>query len=67
MLIILIIAYRLRLVIIAAAAFYLWRSVLSPRGNDPRGLLDRGVRLFGAVLLSYGVIYFSDFGFGLYR
>jgi hypothetical protein len=47
-------AYWLRLLIVATAAFFLWRSAFSPRGDDPRGLLDRAVRLCGALLLCFG-------------
>ena len=56
----------LRLILFAAGAAYLWRSGLFPRKDDPRGRFDRGVRVFGAVLLSMVVIYFLGYGLGLY-
>jgi len=56
-----------RLLLFAVGAVYLWRSALSPKGNEPRGRSDRAVRLFGAVLLSAVVIYFLGFGLGFYR
>ena len=56
----------LRLLLFAFGAAYLWRSALSPRNGEPKGRLDRGLRIFGAVLLSAVVIYFVGFGLGLY-
>jgi hypothetical protein len=55
-----------RLLLFASGAAYLWRSGLSPRKGEPTSPLDRGLRIFGAVLLSAVVIYFVGFGLGLY-
>ena len=55
-----------RLLLFASGAAYLWRSALSPRKGEPKGRLDRGLRIFGAVMLSAIVIYFVGFGLGLY-
>lgn len=55
-----------RLLLFASGAAYLWRSGLSPKEGEPKGRLDRGLRVFGAVLLSAVVIYFIGFGLGLY-
>jgi len=55
-----------RLLLFAFAAAYLWRSGLSPKKGEPKGRLDRGIRLFGAILLSAVVIYFVGFGLGPY-
>jgi hypothetical protein len=56
----------LRLLLFASGAAYLWRSGLSPKKGEPKSNLDRGLRIFGAVLLSAVVIYFVGFGLGLY-
>jgi hypothetical protein len=50
----------------ASGAAYLWRSGLSPKNGEPKSRLDRGLRIFGAVLLSAVVIYFVGFGLGMY-
>jgi hypothetical protein len=55
-----------RLLLFASGAVYLWRSGLLPKNGEPKGRLDRGLRIFGAVLLSAVVIYFVGFGLGLY-
>ena len=55
-----------RLMVFASGAVYLWRSALFPRNGEPKGRLDRGLRIFGALLLSAVVIYFVGFGLGLY-
>lgn len=55
-----------RLLFFASGAAYLWRSGLSPMSGEPKSNLDRGLRIFGAVLLSAVVIYFVGFGLGLY-
>jgi hypothetical protein len=55
-----------RLLLFAMAAAYLWRSALRPHLNEPQKSLDRGLRLFGALLLSIVVIYFLGYGLGLY-
>jgi len=49
-----------------ASGAYLWRSGLSPKNGEPKSRLDRGLRVFGAVLLSADVIYFVGFGLGMY-
>jgi len=54
-----------RLFLFASGAAYLWRSGLSPRKDESRSKLDRGLRIFGAVLLSAVVIYFVGLGLGL--
>ena len=56
-----------RLLLFASGAVYLWRSALSPGSGEPKNRFDRGLRIFGAVLLSAVVIYFVGFGLGLYR
>ena len=56
----------LRLLLFAGAAAYLWRSAFSPRPDEPKGLFDRALRIFGALLLSAFVLYFLGFGLGLY-
>ena len=53
-LIMLLIVYLLELLVVAAAAFFLLRSALFPRGSESRGLINRGIRLCGALLLSVG-------------
>jgi hypothetical protein len=50
----------------AAAALYLWRSAFFPKGAEPRGKVDRGLRIFGAILLSAVVMYSIGIGLGLY-
>jgi len=55
-----------RLLLLASGAAYLWRSGLSPRKGEPKSPLDRGLRIFGAILLSAVAIYFVGFGLGLY-
>jgi hypothetical protein len=55
-----------RLIFFASGEAYLWRSGLSPRKGESKSRLDRGLRIFGAVLLSAVVIYFVGFGLGLY-
>src|ERR1700728_1974749 len=55
-----------RLLLFAFGAAYLWRSGLSPRKGEPKTRLDRGLRIFGALLLSAVVIYFLGVGFGFY-
>ncbi len=55
-----------RLLLYASGAAYLWRSGLSPRQGEPKSRLDRGLRIFGAVLLSAVVIYLVGFGLGFY-
>jgi len=39
---------------------------LSPKKDESKSRLDRGLRIIGAVLLSAVVIYFVGFGLGLY-
>jgi hypothetical protein len=52
-------------------AFRIWRGLfvaqwfVSQEG-EPKSNLDRGLRIFGAVLLSAVVVYFVGFGLGLY-
>jgi hypothetical protein len=55
-----------RLLVFASGAAYLWQSGLSPKIGEPKSRLDRGLRIFGAVLLSAVVIYFVGFGLGMY-
>jgi hypothetical protein len=55
-----------RLLLFVSGAAYLWRSGLSPKSGEPKSRLDRGLRIFGAVLLSAVVIYFVGFGLGMY-
>ena len=56
-----------RLLLFASGAAYLWRSGLSHGNGEPKSLLDRGLRFFGAVLFSAVVIYFVGLGLGLVR
>ena len=56
----------LRLLLFAWVAAYLWRSALYPKPGEPKGLLDRALRIFGAVLISALVIYFLGYGLGLW-
>jgi hypothetical protein len=42
-----------------SGAVYLWRSGFSPKNDEPRGRLDRALRVFGAVMLSAVMIYFG--------
>lgn len=56
----------LRLFLFASGAVYLWRSALLPRNGEPKGRFDRGLRIFGGLLLSALVIYLVGFGLGLY-
>ena len=55
-----------RLLLFASGAAYLWRSGLSPKNGEPKSRFDRGLRIFGAVLISAVVIYFVGFGLGIY-
>jgi hypothetical protein len=55
-----------RLLLFASGVAYLWRSGLSPKNGEPKGRLDGGLRIFGALMLSAVVIYFVGFGLGLY-
>jgi hypothetical protein len=55
-----------RLLLFASGAAYLWRSGLFPKNGEPKSRLDRGLRIFGALLLSAVVIYFVGFGLGMY-
>jgi hypothetical protein len=55
-----------RLLLFASGAAYLWRSGLSHKNGEPKSRLDRGLRIFGAVLLSVVVIYFVGFGLGMH-
>jgi len=56
----------LRLLFFAIGAAYLWRSGLFPKKSEPKGGFDRGLRIFGAILLSAVAIYFAGVGLGLY-
>ena len=55
-----------RLLLFASGAAHLWRSGLSPKNGQPKSRLDRGLRIFGAVLLSAVVVYFVGFGLEMY-
>ena len=57
LLIVVLIVYLLELLIVAAAAFFLFRGALFPRGSESRGILDRGIRLCGALLLCVGAFF----------
>ena len=52
--IIALILYLLEILVVATAAFFLLRSALFPRGSESRGIINRGIRLCGALLLSLG-------------
>lgn len=54
LLIVVLIVYCLELLIVAAAAFILFRSALFPRGRESRGIMERWLRLCGALLLCVG-------------
>ena len=56
----------LRLLLLAIAAAYLWRSALSSKPDKALSRSDRAVRLIGAVLLSAALIFFLGFSLGLY-
>jgi len=56
----------LRVALFGIAAAYLWRSAIFPADDEPRGRFDRGLRIFGAILLTVIVIYFIAYGFGLF-
>jgi hypothetical protein len=42
---------------VALGIIDLWRSAFSPKGDEPRGLLDRSLRLIGAYFLTIAVLY----------
>lgn len=54
LLIVVLIVYCLELLIVVVAAFILLRSALFPRGRESRGIMERGLRLSGALLLCVG-------------
>ena len=47
-------------------AFYLWRSAIKPRADEPQGKLARSLRIVGAVMVTLLVGYFVGFGLGFY-
>lgn len=51
---------------LGAVALYLWRSSILPGGREPRGRVDRTIRLLGAVLLTLVFVYFLGFGLGFW-
>jgi hypothetical protein len=55
-----------RVVFFGAGAAYLWRSAFFPKKNEPQGMIDRSIRVTGAVILSAVTLYFVGYGFGLY-
>lgn len=56
-----------RLAVFGFGAFYLWRSAISPKGNEPRGMGSRSIRVIGALMLSAVTLYFLGYGLGLYN
>lgn len=60
------IAGWIRLLLFAGGAAYLWRSAFFPEAGEPKGIFDRALRIFGAILLSAFVLYFVGFGLGFY-
>jgi len=55
-----------RVLFFGFGAAYLWRSGLFPKKGEPKGRFDRGLRVFGAIVLSAVAVYFVGFGLGLY-
>jgi hypothetical protein len=52
---------------VVVGMFGLWRSALSPRGDDPRGLLDRSIRLIGAYGITLLILYAIGVSLGIFK
>ena len=56
----------IKLLVFGFGAYYLWRSAIKPKGNEPRGMGSRSIRVVGALILSAVTLYFLGYGLGLY-
>lgn len=50
----------------ALGASYLWRSGLAPRDDEPKGKLDRSIRIVGAILITAMLLFYAGYKLGLY-
>lgn len=56
----------LRGVFFLAGALYLWRSGFRPKKSEPQRMLDRWLRVIGALLLSAVTAYLIGLGLGFW-
>jgi hypothetical protein len=60
-------SFLVRFLFWAACSFYLWRSALAPVNTEPRGKLDRALRVVGAIITSWLAVVAIGRGLGLFR